>query len=543
MHLPWLLLLLSPVLQASDFYVCDCAENSVPACVAGDDGNSGASEGSPWQSYEQARLAFAGLAAGDAIRFCRGGSWGVDTAGDRWVNAACRANTPCTVGAYTPTWADGSSPLPWIKRRTDNHGFALQDGGNADHEEGYVFEDLHLSSNQGEAGSSSGFLLQNDIDDVVIQRVTIEGFRIGVHLAGSNACSGDPLCDGRNERIVLRDAHVSGNRSFGWLGSSDGSQILDNAFSGNGSLAVFDHNLYISGASDGMRIQGNRLYRATLDAGGHCSAVSLVVHGTQSNLLIEGNDIEEDLGKATAGCWGIAVDPGYSEAEGFTDVTIRGNRVHNVGRIAIGVASCQRCVIENNLIVQDNAASQFDSVAIAAPDRSRAANDLPMDAITIRNNSAYFGPDSAGLGMGLNEEGDEHLLVSNAIHYAGTGPFACFDVDAMPTRYLAMDHNLCFTPAQSAAEWVQDTASLGEWQVATGFDSHSATVDPGFNAPALGDLRPASGLSAMVDHGDPLYSSPTDVSGSARDAAPDIGAWEWPPAASDVIFADGFEHP
>ena len=536
-----MLALLSPALQAADLHVCDCGDNSLPACVAGDDGNSGVSPEFPLRSYERARLAFAGLAASDAIRFCRGGAWNVDTTGERWVNAACRAETPCTVGAYTPGWAGDDSPLPWIERRTDQHGFALQDGGNADHEEGYVFEDLHISSNLGEAATASGFLLQNDIDDVLIQRVVIAGFRIGVHLAGSNDCSADPLCDGRNERIVLRDAQVEGNRSFGWLGSSDGSEILDSTFSNNGSLAVFDHNIYISGASDGMRIVGNRLDRATLDAVGRCSAVSLVVHGEQSHLLIENNSVEEALGTANAGCWGIAVDPGYSEAEGFTDVTIRGNRVRNVGRIAIGIASCQRCVIENNLMIQENAAADFDSLGIAAPDRDRAANDLPMDRVTVRNNAIYFGPAAIGVGIRLNGEGEAHLLVSNAIHYAGAGPFSCFDADDLPARYLAMDHNLCFTPSAPGADWVRGVGGLQEWQSAIGFDLHSATLDPGFNDPAAGDLRPASMASAMVDRGDPLYSSAADVSGHPRDADPDIGAWEWVPTEADLIFADGFD--
>jgi len=531
--------------QASDRFVCDCATESLPACVAGNDGNSGTSPSSPLQSYEAGRLAFAGLDAGDSIRFCRGGSWDVGTTADHWVNASCRADTPCTVGAYTPAWADDDSALPWIRRQTDDNGFALQDGGSADHEEGYVFEDLHVSSVLGSSANDSGFLLQNDIDDVVIQRVVIEGFRIGVYLSGSNDCSADPQCDGLNERIVLRDSHVEGNRSFGWLGSSNGSQILDSNFVGNGSLAVFDHNIYISGSSggvsDGMRIVGNHLYQATLDANGDCDAVSLVVHGEHRNLLIEANEVSEDVGKALPGCWGIAVDPGYSEAEAFTDVTIRGNRLRNVGRVAIGVASCQRCVIENNLIVQENAAADFDGIGIAAPDRNRAANDLPMDDITVRNNSIYFGPAAAGIGISLYEEGDDHVLVSNATHYAGTGDFACFDVDAAPSRYLAMDHSLCYTPLNGGADWVRSTASLDEWQLATGFDGHSGTGDPGFSDPANADLHPASMLSLMVDQGDPVRSSTTDASGAMRDVAPDIGAWEWMTMPAAEVFANGFE--
>lgn len=535
-------LLLLPLLShAAERYVCDCGDDSLPGCVAGNDGNDGATPSSPLRTYERARLAFAGIDAGDAIRFCRGGAWDVDSSGDRWVNAACRADLPCTVGAYVPAWADATGPLPRIERRTDRHGFALQDGGDADHEEGYVFEDLHVRGNQGAAATASGFLLQNDIDDVEIRRVRIEGFRIGVHLAGANNCSADPACDGRNTRITLRDAHVEGNHAFGWLGSSDGSRILDSSFVGNGSLAVFDHNVYISGSSDGMRIAGNRLYRSTLDADGNCDAVSLVVHGTHGELVIEDNAVEEDLGKAEPGCWGIAVDPGYSEAEGFTDVVIRGNRLINVGRVAIGLASCQRCVVENNLVLQDNAASRFDAIAIVAPDRARAANDLPMDAVTIRNNAIHFGAKAGGTGIRLDQEGDGHRLVSNAIHANGAGAFACFELDPLPARYLAVDHNLCFAPSASAFDWVRDAGSLAQWQLATGFDQHSASVDPGFADADAGDLAPASAASAMVDRGDPLHSSGFDIAGTPRDGAPDVGAWEWRAAAPDGVFADGFD--
>ena len=529
--------------QASDRFVCACAAMSSPGCVAGDDGNDGLSPSSPLQSYEAARLTFAGMDAGDSIRFCRGGAWDVASTGDRWVNAGCRTDAPCTVGAYTPDWTGVDGPLPWVRRETDANGFALQDGGSADHEEGYVFEDLRISSSLGVGASGNGFLLQNDIDDVVIQRVVIEGFRIGVHLAGSNACSADPLCDGRNQRIVLLDSQIEGNHGFGWLGASSNSQILDSTFVGNGSLAVYDHNIYISGASDGMRIQRNSLYQATLNAAGNCDAVSLVVHGEHSDLLIEGNEVREDVGKSEPGCWGIAVDPGYSEAEAFTDVTIRGNRLRNVGRIAIGVASCQRCVIENNLIVQENAAADFDSIGIAAPDRDRAANDQSMDDITVRNNSIHFGPAAGGIGIRLHEEGDDHLLVSNAIHHAGSGDFACFDVDALPSRYLAMDHNLCFTPQNSGSDWVRNTASLDDWRLATGFDTNSGTGDPGFNDPSNADLQPATMLSLMVDQGDPIHSSATDAAGAMRDAAPDIGAWEWFPGVPVDLFGDGFEEP
>lgn len=63
------------------------------------------------------------------------------------------------------------------------------------------------------------------------------------------------------------------------------------------------------------------------------------MHGQHQDLTIERNLVREDVGAADPGCWGIAVDTGYSEAESFTNVVIRGNVVRNVGNMAIGTSS------------------------------------------------------------------------------------------------------------------------------------------------------------------------------------------------------------
>ena len=73
-------------------------------------------------------------------------------------------------------------------------------------------------------------------------------------------------------------------------------------FEGNGTTAVYDHNIYISGSSggetQGIIVRGNRLYRSALDGGGVCQGVSMVVHGEHRDLLIEGNEVWEDVGLA-----------------------------------------------------------------------------------------------------------------------------------------------------------------------------------------------------------------------------------------------------
>ncbi len=534
--------LLTPQLAATTNYVCDCAAGSDIDCQSGDDAALG-SLGDPWQSYEKARTSFGALSAGDEVRFCRGGAWDIN-AGTRWVNTSCRSVDPCTVGDYSAPWASGDEVRPILRRIDDSHGFALEDGGNAEHEEGYVFENLDLRGSGNDVGW--GFFLYNDIDDVLIRNLSISRFAIGVHLAGSNACNqNDPSCDGKNDRITLRESTIVDNDRQGWLGASNGTQIVGNHFENNGTTAIFDHNIYVSGSSGGpttgIRVLNNTLFRSALDSVGVCRGVSLVVHGRHDDLRIEGNEVWEEIGLAGGGCWGIAVDNGYGSAEGFTHVVIAGNMVRNVGNLAIGVGACADCTIENNVIVHDQ---PFGITAIAAPDRALGAGDLAQDDITVRNNSIWIGPASGGTAISTREMGDGHIVVSNAIQYAGTSSsFNCLRTDLPASSYTEIDNNICHFPNAAGAEWSDGYGTspdpLSAWRIASGFGAGSQMADPGFSDPASADLYADSASAAMIDAGHLGLSSDVDHEGFARSPLPDSGAWEW--GITGSIFADGFE--
>lgn len=88
--------------EAVDWFLCDCGPGADADCVVGSDSGAG-TQGDPWQSYEKARTTFGSLAAGDAIRFCRGGAWTI-SGGTRWVNGSCLAESRCVVGDYAPWW-------------------------------------------------------------------------------------------------------------------------------------------------------------------------------------------------------------------------------------------------------------------------------------------------------------------------------------------------------------------------------------------------------------------------------------------------------
>jgi len=535
--LPALLALGASPCWAAQYYVCDCASGAQADCIAGSDSNSGSSTADPWQSYGKARTTFNTMAAGDSIRFCRGGRFAVETA-NRWHNANCRAANPCTVSDYVAPWGNSSMPRPYFAQSGLGHGFALEDGGPANHEEGYVFENLKVVSSAGSAGVGSAFFIYNEVDDVIIRNIVASGFLIGVYAAGSNPCAADDAqCNGHNDRIVVRDSTIEDNTFMGWLGVSDDGQLLDNYFKGNGAVPIFGHNIYVADngfSSSGFVIKGNSSYRSTPGLSSSCVGVSLVVHGSHDGLIIEDNQIWGDVGNSGEGCWGIAVDGGHAGfAEAFTNVTIRGNTIRNVGNLGIGIGACSNCVIENNVIIHENS---FGFRGIAAPDRAAGPEDISLDQITIRNNSIYLSNDQGwSTGIHIGGSGTNHTVVSNAIHYAGTGlGWNCLFTDLPASSYTAIDYNACYYQgAPGHLRWDQNAGGqptpLQAWQASSGFDLNSLDTDPGFTSPAgpLYDLSASSSSAAMVDNGHPTLSSVTAFGGVQRDSLPDIGAFEW----------------
>ncbi len=534
----WIILFIifSSVSFSDDFYVCDCQNNSDIDCLVGNDNFDG-SLINPFQSISQANSVFNSLSAGDSIHLCKGGSWFI-ASNLRWVNQFCRVDNRCIITNYNPPWASGDEQKPILNFQNGSDGFNLADSGNAEHEEGYLIENLDLRGSD----DGSGVFIANDVDDVILSNLTIANFQLGVYLGSSNDCNiNDSACDGQNKRITLQNSTIQHNTSQGWLGGSSGTKLLNNYFSDNGTQAVFDHNVYISGSAhqvtQGILVSGNRLYRNTLDQDGACSSVSLVVHGEHDNLVIKNNEIWEDEGNALSSCWGIAVDGGYSEAESFTNVLIQSNSIINVGRVGIGLGSCDNCVVENNIISNHQ---EFPIRAILAPDRNLAANDLPLDNISIRNNSIFINNSSASTAITVSTMGANHLIVSNAISYTGnSNSFNCFDTDLPSSSYLDINNNLCYTPNAPNAEWSNHFGNLSQWQISSGFSINAIEMNPGYFNPENNSLWAQDQQASIVNTGHSTLSSACDYNCRPRGANPDIGAYEW--VGDVVVFNNGFE--
>jgi hypothetical protein len=501
------------------YYVCDCQSGAEAGCIPGDDSNTGTNPSSPWRTYEHAQSQFASLNAGDRILFARGGSF--EASSSRWVNLNGRRDNPITIGDYTPVWASQNPERPILTNLTDGI-FRLEDGGNADHDEGYIIRNLMLRG----GGNGWAIFLYNDADYVLMDSLVIDGFIIGVHCAGANAPN--PGADQKNDHITLRNSRILNNSGQGWLGGGSDILIEKNRFENNGfAQAVFNHNIYVSNSQD-VIIRNNDLYRSAM-VNGICQGVSLVVHGVMSGLVIQGNIVHEDIDACGGGCWGIAVDPGYASAESFRGTVIEGNIVVNVGNIAIGTASCPDCIIENNVIVQEQSA--YGTIGIAVPDRSRAADDAPDSNVTVRNNSIYMNnPANGSIGIEVGTEGSSHLVVGNIIEYMGnSSSWSCFRTSGLtPSSFEDFNNNLCFFPNSPGGRWEYSAGSLDNWRSATGFDNGSFIENPLFISPAspVNNLALSDG-SPAVNSSHPSLSALHDITGRLRDAAPDMGAYEY----------------
>jgi hypothetical protein len=340
-------------------------------CEGGDDGGPG-TQTEPFETFARARTAFSALQPGESVAFCRGGTF--QRSGGEWVNDSCTAATPCGITAY------GDEDLPRPVLDGSGQGISFANGGNAEHQEGYIVTELDLRGD----GTATGFVFFNDIDDVVLCGVEISGFGSAINLQRANPTN--PGSDGENDRVSLLNSRVFDNTTQGWLGACNDCRIEGNYFENNGGAsdpANRDHAIYLDSHRpiQNMVIRNNEIYRTTASIG-RCEGAPITAHGNFTDLLIEGNYVHEDPGSAGGGCWGIVPDTGYGgEAESFTRVIIRDNVVENVGNVSIGVNACDDCLIEGNTVLQSNAGT-----GISSPHRMRSTNDAPDGVVTFRDN-------------------------------------------------------------------------------------------------------------------------------------------------------------
>jgi len=339
----------------------------------------------------------------------------------------------------------------------------------------------------------------------------------------------------RNADVLISATVIQYNRADGagggvWVQSEDGgvasalivdSVLLSNVTDSSGGGLAANSDVTLSN----VEIRSNT---ARGDGGG----LSLESSATISNSRIISNTTQDGSG---GGLWATDVsiydsEIAYNQANGQGSISgggakirdrlllrgsiVRGNRVvsseESIGG-GLAVEGAEATIMDT--IISGNSAQYADSVAI-------------WQATVIMTNCLITGHEGPGLGGpptnatfvnvtvtgnaggGINIGGAEHAVnvtIRNSILWGNDGPAYSCDVD----------------PASSNCTVVHSDVE-GDVPPGTG----NISEDPLFVDAANGDYHLQVG-SPCIDAGTPVGAPTHDIEGTPRDAAPDMGAYEW----------------
>jgi hypothetical protein len=351
-------------------YLSDCQAGAAAGCVAGNNANPG-TEASPKQTL--AGLNLDSLAGGSQILFKRGGAWNHATT-VRLSNRNTTAAAPLTFSAY----GAGSDPLLTV---SPAYGFEFGEWQSTTPNRGYVFRGLNFVRSAAGSPESVAIWLRGSVSDVVIEGNRFSDFFIPLRGQGGQDV----------RRISVLNNLFVRNRSMGVNGTFNDSIFEGNTFEANNITGSgFEHGTYLSN-STGLTLRNNRYIRNSVNASGVCTGGNMTFHGQMSDVLIEGNTIEQD--RADAGCWLMSITQGYATAEWFRNFVVRNNRLINGGNTALAAQSAPGIVIEGNVVINTNPTNQ---VAFSVGHTDYPNGDVPDGNAVVRNNTVCRANGAAG---------------------------------------------------------------------------------------------------------------------------------------------------
>lgn len=252
-------------------------------------------------------------------------------------------------------------------------GFEWNTWGGTTMYAGYEFRNLVID---GMGNAQWGIWFRGPMNAIAIDNCEITGFQLGIHSSTGESEMGSLGARITNNRITR-------NSSMGVLGTFSNSvfennYIAENNFSGS----TWNHGTYLSGGVN-VTVRNNLYYRnSVVDGvamGGNCT-----FHGQFDGLLVEGNRIEQAASDQAA--WQMSITTGYTSAEWFRNLVVRGNWFVNGGNSAMVVHAAPGALVEQNVIVNTQGTRQ---AAIAFSYQTAGGGDDTTVNAVMRNNRAY----------------------------------------------------------------------------------------------------------------------------------------------------------
>lgn len=203
------------------YYICDTGGS--------DTLNNGLSPDAPYRTFEKAANIFGSLLANEAIAFCRGGKFYVNTATlqNKFYNVNATPTQRITIRDYQPV--NGNKQAPKIIATVNTLGILrFDDSGNSDSDGGYIVKNLDLSSIVIDT-TSEGIRLGNDADHVDIDNCYIHDIAIGINLSGSNAATNRIAATQLSDLVFAENGASADTITRGsgtWTGIIEGDTIV-----------------------------------------------------------------------------------------------------------------------------------------------------------------------------------------------------------------------------------------------------------------------------------------------------------------------------
>ena len=528
--------------QATTYYFSDCQAGADVGCQPGDESNDGLSPDKP-KLLIPARSLVDSLVGGDRVLLARNGSWRTEISAFWTGNNKGSAKHPIVIADYRPAGYEGSAKPLITVTGAESNCVTITNGGDVPvHKEGFTFKNIKCVG-PGAGTNSNGVFTYNDVSDVLIENVDISEFGIGVYPGPGNAPSA------KTSRLTLRNSFIHDNGVQGLFGGGpylllEGNRFDNNGFSTNPLFR--NHNIYLASSDfHGAIVRGNTLTRSAVcgprtsyacGVQGTCQGVSLVVHGTTDDLVIENNLVDETPG-AGGGCYGIQIAPGSGNPEGYAGSVVRGNQIVNVGSNAIDIGACPFCVVEDNVVAWTTQPTLTVQGVVMPSGNSGGDGDAVDTHVTARNNSIYISGSSAfNTGIIMKSVGRGHNVANNLVYFAGdtSAQARCFDSTGLTrSSFKAFDHNICYSDRSDHALVYSPTyATLAAAQAAQ-FDVHGKNADPSVSVPTADNgyvMKPSSRHSLAASGGHPKLSKRLGFQGKMNPEVPRfIGAFPYQP--------------
>jgi hypothetical protein len=262
-----------------------------------------------------------------------------------------------------------------------------------------------------------------------------------------------------------------------------------------------------------------------------------IYSGYQDGAVFAGNDIARPLRTNPSSFYGIYC-LGLSR-----NLDIEKNRLHDAftGSPATGsfsyaiylntgagaTATAPNDVVNNVLYNLNGNSGQYCIYNSGAAYSRIYNNTVISDDQTATTTSTTYGIYSSGVGADIK---------NNIVHITRAGTGTKYGLYAL-TNAPSSNNNDLYVPGGNVGYFSTAYATLANWQTANGgtFDQNSVSADPIFANAGTGNLVPSN--SQLNNAGTPLARVTDDITGAARGALPDIGAYEFTPVATDLAAA------